>query len=239
MDIERGNIEILFRKINYMAIGRQINFGKEINRTVHSYKNIDRKLYIQCAENIFPYMNEDERENGYLLACRQMKDLRGENPSVFRLLTDLSKKLLRLDGDEIKCKFEQMLRWREISLPLGQDIFTCAYLADYDSQRGFIAKNFSWIPIILSDNDRLHHILNKGIAENHFHLAGSTKVFELNWISLMNQIDNRLHDFKKIKRALQQHYVNPFDVVRKKKLLCRMSTSSIIQDIFIFYYKKG
>ena len=117
MDIERGNIEILFRKINYMAIGRQINFGKEINRTVHSYKNIDRKLYIQCAENIFPYMNEDERENGYLLACRQMKDLRGENPSVFRLLTDLSKKLLRLDGDEIKCKFEQMLRWREISLP--------------------------------------------------------------------------------------------------------------------------
>lgn len=234
MDIERGNIEILFRKINYMAIGRQINFGKEINRSVHSYKNIDRKLYIQCAENIFPYMNEDERENGYLLACRQMKDLRGENPSVFRLLTDLSKKLLRLDGDEIKCKFEQMLRWREISLPLGQDIFTCAYLADYDSQRGFITQNFSWIPIILSDNDRLHHILNKGIAENHFHLAGSTKVFELNWLSLMNQIDNRLHDFKKIKRALQQHYVNPFDAVRKKESFYAECQRAALYRIYLF-----
>lgn len=114
MDIERGNIEILFQKINYMAIGRQINFGEEINRFVHSHKNIDRKLYMRCAENIFPYMNEDERENGYLLACRQMKDAQGENPSVFRLITDLSKKLLRLDGDEIKCRFDQLLRWREI-----------------------------------------------------------------------------------------------------------------------------
>ena len=43
MDIERGNIEILFRKINYMAIGRQIDFGEKINRSVHSHKNINNK----------------------------------------------------------------------------------------------------------------------------------------------------------------------------------------------------
>ena len=66
MDIERGNIEILFRKINYMAIGRQIDFGEKINRSVHSHKNINKKLYMQCAENIFSYMNEDERVNAYL-----------------------------------------------------------------------------------------------------------------------------------------------------------------------------
>ena len=36
-----------------------------------------------------------------------------------------------LDGNEIKCKFDQLLRWREISLLMGQDFFTCAYLA-YD-----------------------------------------------------------------------------------------------------------
>ena len=110
MDIERGNIEILFQKINYMAVGRQINFGEKLNRQMHSHKNIDRMLYMQCAEYIFPYMNEDERANGYSLACTQMKDVNGENPSVFRLLTDLSKKLLRMDGDEIRCRFEQLLR---------------------------------------------------------------------------------------------------------------------------------
>ena len=234
MDIERGNIEILFRKINYMAIGRQIDFGEKINRSVHSHKNINKKLYMQCAENIFSYMNEDERVNAYLLACRQMKDAQGENPSIFRLLMDLSKKLLRLDGDTVKCKFDQMLRWREISLPLGQDIFTCAYLAEYDSDKGFETKKFSWEPIILSDNDRLHHILKKGMAENHFHLAGSTKIFELNWLSLMNQIDNRLHDFKKINRALQQYFVNPFDIAGKKDSFYAECQRAALYRVYLF-----
>lgn len=234
MDIERGNIEILFQKINYMAVGRQINFGEKLNRQMHSHKNIDKMLYMQCAEYIFPYMNEDERANGYSLACTQMKDVHGENPSVFRLITDLSKKLLRMDGDEIRCRFEQLLRWREISLPLGQDIFTCAFLADYDAERGFDTKNFSWVPIILSDNDRLHHILNKGMAENHFHLAGSTKVFELNWLSLMNQIEGRLHDFKKMNRSLQNHCIDPFHVYGKKESFYAECQRAALYRVYLF-----
>ena len=35
-------------------------------------------------------MTEDERENGYRLACEQMKDAQGENPSVFRIITDIT-----------------------------------------------------------------------------------------------------------------------------------------------------
>ena len=208
MDIERGNIEILFKKINYMAIGRQSNGGL-ICKTVHNYKNIDKKLYMRGAETVFINMTENERDNSYQLACKQMKDVGNNYPSVFCLITLISKKLLKLDGDEIRCRFEQMFRWREISFLFGQDFFTCAYLANYDLDRGLETKCFTWLPIIRSDNDRINNILKGGVAENHFHLAGSTKVFELNWISLMNQIDGRLHDFKKINRTLQEFFIDP------------------------------
>lgn len=179
-------------------------------------------------------MTEDERENGYRLACEQMKDAQGENPSVFRIITDMSKKLLRLDGDEIRCRFDQMLRWREISFPFGQDIFTCAFLADYDLNRGFETKCFTWFPIIRSDNDRLNNILKEGIAENHFHLGGSTKIFELNWISLMNQIDGRLHDFSKINRTLQDHYADPYDVFGKRESFYAECQRAALYRVYLF-----
>ena len=176
MDIERGNIEILFRKIPYSYIGKLINPQKGI----HTYSNVDYELYLRYSGEVFSYQSEDERKNSYLLLCQQMRDCENKNPSVFRLVVDLAKRMLTLDGEEIKCEFEQLLRWREVSLQLGQDFFTCAFLADYDLNRGRETKCFTWSPIIKSDNDRLHNILKEGVAENHYHLNGSSKVFELN-----------------------------------------------------------
>lgn len=232
MDIERGNIEILFNKINYMAIGKY-PYGVII-KSAHTYKNIDKKLYMRGANAVFSYMTENERDNSYQLACKQMKDAKGENPSVFRLITHMSKKLLKLNGDEIQCRFEQLLRWREISFLLGQDFFTCAYLADYDLERGLETKCFTWLPIIRSDNNRIYNILKGGVSENHFHLAGSTKVYELNWISLMNQIDGRLHDFKKINRTLQEFFVDPFDILDKRESFYAECQRAALYRIYLF-----
>lgn len=234
MDIERGNIEILFQKIHYLDIDGQCGFSKRTDVSVHAYNRIERKLYIWYSEKVFPNMTEDERNNGYLLACEHMKDALGKNPSVFRLITAISQKLLSLDGDEIKCKFDQMLRWREVSFPLGQDIFTCAYLADYDLNSGFETKCFSWIPIIKSDNDRLHNILKKGIAENHFHLAGSTKVFELNWLSLMNKVNDRIHDFKKMRRTFQERSTDPFRDFLKRESFYAECQRAALYRVYLF-----
>lgn len=153
MDIERGNIEILFRKIPYNYIGKLIGSRKQL----HTYSNVDYELYLRYSGDIFRCQSEDERKNSYFLMCQQMKNHENNNPSVFRLIIDLAQRMLTIDGDEIKCEFEQLLRWREVSLQLGQDFFTCAYLADYDLRRGRKTKCFSWMPIIKSDNDRLHN----------------------------------------------------------------------------------
>ncbi len=204
MDIEKGNLEIVFLKIPYYKILTRPRAGG----MGHNYKHIDKKLYMQNSQSVFPCYSADERENNYLKLTQDMKDNLGNSPSIFRFIMKIAGRLLTYDGNEIICKFDELLRWREISFLLGQDFFTCAFLAEHDIERGSRTKNFSWLPIIRSDDDRLHNILNRGMAENHFHLNGSTKIFELNWICLMNLIDGRIHDFKKITEALQSHHMD-------------------------------
>ncbi len=234
MDIERGNIEILFQKIPYGYIEKK----RDQEMPTHTYKTINRNLYLRYSLEVFGNESEDERKNNYLLMLQQMEDVNGKDPSVFRLVVDMAKKILVLDGDEIKCKFDQLLRWREISFQVGQDFFTCAYLADYDLERGYETKSFSWLPIIKSDNGRLHHILRKGIAENHFHLNGSTKIFELNWICLMNLIDNRIHDFKKINTTLQKRHEDRFDDSIEKEDFYAECQRAALYRVYLFSVMK-
>ncbi|MCI8796118.1 MAG: hypothetical protein HFG89_04585 [Dorea sp.] len=204
MDIEKGNLEIIFLKIPYYKILTKTHVGG----LGHNYKHVDKNLYMQYSQSVFPCCSEDERENNYLKLIQDMKDNTENSPGIFRFIMKIADRLLTYDGNEIICKFDELLRWREISFPLGQDFFTCAFLAKHDLERGYRTKNFSWLPIIRSDDDRLHNILKRGMAENHFHLNGSTKIFELNWICLMNLIDGRMHDFKKITEALQSHHTD-------------------------------
>ncbi len=211
MDIEKGNLETLFLKIPY----HRISAGSRSRGKRHDYRIVNEDLYMQYAQSVFPNYSEDERRNHYRKLLQDMSDHLDGNPSVFRFIMNIAGRLLLYDGEEITCRFDEMLRWREISFQLGQDFFTCAFLADHDQKKGRRSRNFSWLPIIRSDDSRLHNILKRGMAENHFHLNGSTKVFELNWICLMNLIDGRIHDFKKLPAALQTHSLDRLRQDRK------------------------
>lgn len=212
MDIERGNIEIVFQKIPYIYLIRKNEQADFICR----YNKVDENLYMRYAAEVFSCATDDECRNNYRYMCETMQKSEtaksdNKKQNVFRLVYDLAEKMLRMDQKEIMCKFDQLLRWREISLKVGQDFFTCAFLAKKDVETGRRTQTFTWLPIIRSDNMRLHNILDKGIAENHFHLNGSTKVFELNWLCLMNHIMGRSKDFKKIKRTMQCQRGDSFD----------------------------
>lgn len=234
MDIERGNLEILFKKIPY----DQITMKCLDKRQRHDYKQVNRRLYLQYARDIFIHSSEDERNNHYLFLEQCMHKNSVYEPSVFQLIMDITDKMLTYDGDEVKCRFEELLRWREISFQLGQDFFTCAFLAKQDLEYGHTTTYFAWLPIILSDNERLHHILDKGIAENHFHLGGSTKIFELNWLCLMNLIDGRLHDFKQIEKAMQSHYVDRISDHGKKESFYAQCQRAALYRVYLFVILK-
>lgn len=231
MDIERGNLKILFIEIPPSRIGLNVR----LERDSHTYDNVNKKLYLEYARRIFLHYSEDEILNNYFLLDKEMKDISQKSKSVFCMISKIASRMLTLHSSEIQCKLGEMLRWRDISFHLGQEIFTCAFLAEEDNQRGTETKFFAWEPIIGSDDMRLDSILKRGIAENHFHLNGSTKIFELNWICLMNHIENRGKEFQKFEKILQHEYVNESE---KKDFYVKCQEASLYR-LYLFTVMHG
>lgn len=121
-------------------------------------------------------------------------------PCIFVPLVAYAENVLRYDGSSLTCRLDQILNWRSIYLRLGQDIFTTAYLAwknraySSDNMRGHF---FTWPAVLKTDDSLLNSMIEKGLAENHFHLHGSTQSFALSWACIMNHpsdIRRYLHD---------------------------------------------
>ncbi|WP_234117229.1 hypothetical protein [Clostridium hydrogenum] len=204
MDILRGCLDIFFRKQSPQKI-LDSTFEWDERKRKNLHNKVDRNTFVNLATEYFKRYSEDEILNIYNELDILMKDMRevsrGINEknkfsSVFNLLIQFTDEVLIERDREPFCKYEQLLRWRMISHRLDQDLLTTAYLAyrDVVSSRG--RNFFSWEPVIKSDNIRLHKMLEKGMAENHFHLKGSAPYFNLTWISLMNKVIDRNKDFK-------------------------------------------
>ena len=89
---------------------------------------------------------------------------------IFRLLSEYGDQVLNLTGIDPMVKQDKILAWREVSLGLGQDIFTCAALAAKDVNDRTQRRSFLWPPALQTDNIPLRHLLEAGCAENHYHL---------------------------------------------------------------------
>jgi len=162
---------------------------------------IDDKTFSDYATSYWPNeITHDEIDTFYhQLKNKESKDRfdkSNKEKSIFFLLSNIAQEMLFEKNGEPLCKYDFFLKWNDISRKLGEDIFTTAFLAYHDYKscetRGF----FSWSPIIRTTNTRLHQMLRKGVAENHFHLKGSAPYFALSWLSLMNSFENRKKNFK-------------------------------------------
>ena len=110
MEIERGNLEILFIKIPY----EKITLRPGAHREKHDYRYVNLELYHQHAQSVFSCYSKNERDNNYQKLVQDMKGGKNSAPSVFRLIMGMAERVLTYDGDEIKCKIDEMLRWREM-----------------------------------------------------------------------------------------------------------------------------
>lgn len=235
MDIERGCLEILFKEIPFNKITIQCQ-GKSLR---HDYQTVWKDLFCNYAQSVFRHYTEDEHMNEYQYLCNSMSENLEHKPNIFRFVMNTASRMLTWESGQIKCKIDELLRWREISFQLGQDFFTCAFLADMDLKYGRTSKYFAWSPIIPTNDQRLHNILENGIAENHFHLGGSAKVFELNWICLMNHIEGRVHDFAKMKRMLQEHHVYQEENQTEHYTLYQKCQMGALYRIYLFAILKN
>lgn len=150
--------------------------------------NVDALTYHHCAGPLLNNLTYEEIDVLYEDMLRIMKQ-RGEKcggTSVFALLPEYTLRVLNIYENEPVCRQDQLLNWRYCYLYLGQDILTTAHMAYVNTQSFKELTHFTWPAQIRTDDRRLDEILKKGLAENHFHLNGSTRSFDLSWICLMN-----------------------------------------------------
>lgn len=156
------------------------------NPLILNSRKVSEAAYLHFSR-IFPG-NARRTVDEQLQRYRELEELLRAHPpgGIFRLLADYGNRVLDLTDIDPVVKQERILEWREASLALGQDIFTCATLADWDSRNATRRRSFIWPSAIQTNNIPLRHLLEAGCAENHYHLNGSTQIFPLAWCYLMN-----------------------------------------------------
>lgn len=151
-----------------------------------SSKMITEKTYLHFSL-MFPG-NAQKTVDEQIQRYRELEQLfDSKRPGgILCLLADYGARVLNLNDSNPKVKQDKILEWREVSLALGQDIFTCASLAQKDVRDRTQRRSFGWPSSVPTDNIPLQHLLESGCSENHYHLNGSTQIFPIAWCYLMN-----------------------------------------------------
>lgn len=182
---------------------------REILRLSHSFFTKD--TFIQLARQTMTHLSETEIDLLYKHMCKICSCEDDENKiDVFEWLKNIAGELLVIRDNQPECHYKELLRWRELTKFLGEDLITCAYLARWSDRYSCEWKRFGWNSIITHDNMQLKQILKRGISDNHFHLYGSAPAFLVGWIDIMNHpfssiYTNTLRKLEKDRRVFYRY----------------------------------
>ena len=227
MENLRRTLEILFLRANPEDALCSINGISKYSENLEMLED----EYVDIATIIDGDFTKDE----YRAMHKMAKDVwflddqidNKKRHNVFYPILNFANRVLTEKNDDIYCKFKQLLRWREMTFILGEDIFTTAYLANLDLVSKRNRHFFAWLPIISTDNLHLIDLKKRGFSELHCHLYGSSLNYDIGWLSLMNDINNRDYDFYSINKSkfaenklryieenilLYTHYVKAFAI---------------------------
>lgn len=138
--------------------------------------------------------------------------------NVFNNIIHIAEDILEIRDNEIKCRYTELRRWREITRYIGEDLPVCAFLVRRYQHLGVDTRQFCWDTVLGNSNQQLNAILKQGISDNHFHLFGSAPVFPIIWLKLMNNInltdrEKRMHGIDTNRRSMHYHYDLEYDEI--------------------------
>lgn len=175
--------------------------------------------YLECysdteQSNLYEYIQSSRNITGHNYARKKGRS--GLN--VFAALEELAEELFILEENEVKCHYEHMLRLRNVEKCVDLDLMVAAFLvansleigSDTTLRQGYLMRDVT----VSHNNLQLKRILEQGLAENHFHLYGSSPMFHLMWVQMMNEItENQEELFREIDacpRTVRVHYRNRY-----------------------------
>ena len=191
MDSDIRNLKIAFQlavpEDIIDALIKNVDFCARNNERYIDFSGMSEAYYNMTFRKLLTGYSMDEIRNMYYEMKSSYESKEDIPTGVFQLLVNYDMNIFEYCDEVPVVKRSKLMDFRQISLELGQDIFTVSYLA-YMAFRKNIPEQvkFDWNKVVYTNDRRLQNILNTGIAENHFHLAGSAPVFFLSWIALMN-----------------------------------------------------
>lgn len=193
-------------------------------RIKNEEKYINQQSFLENGFYSFSNYSLDEIQNVFIKLDTDWF-ITDNKKSVFNVLTHFNSKILVEENLEPFVQYQHLLKWRDLSYYVGEDLLTCSHFAYSDSISQRNRDFFSWRPTAFSNNKKLRSLLNKGLAENHFHLKGSGPVFDLSWINLMNNVTSFEKEFKSLEKGIS--------------LLTKISNSSITtkKSLKVLVYK--
>lgn len=178
---ELHNLEIFFCKIQPEMLFDGDRFHNRVG-----YNTIDAPTYLACFDAITFNLTRDEIKNRYAHVINILRESNG----VWGLLSACGQEMLNKVKGEPRCRIDNIIAFSEIGQAISQDHVVLAWLAreNCNDGRNLLKSNsFTWPAILRSDDIRLNSIIENGLAENHYHLNGSTQNFALTWAALMNK----------------------------------------------------
>lgn len=185
------NLEVILHLLYKRVPAQQVISGKL------KYNSFDKEEFLRLVSSYIFYYSENEASNllnYYTDIFRENARTEGrwisDDLNVFEALFYCANQFLVIRHNEVVCRYPLLLEWRKVTLELGEDIVVAAFLARSFSYKEAVNGGFLWKRVIGHNNLQLEAIIKKGLSENHFHLNGSAPIFQISWISLMNNISN-------------------------------------------------
>lgn len=195
MGLLQHYLNVIFRRVPPEVIYRDIHNANDLLAppSLISHNDIHLDILRRFSSFEFNLFSLEELSNLRNYMFERMAhdaDIMTHEKSIFLLLVQMAKKALRQSGNELYCSYNKVLAWRNVHLPLGQDLFTTAFFAFEDIKIGKRRRDFTWDAVLKTDNAVLRNVLDQGISENHCHLYGTSQTFSITWACMMNYLDS-------------------------------------------------
>lgn len=218
-------LELLFRRI---SIERILSSKEE--KTIY-YDDVDLEYLQDMALTYEQHYSDTEMHMRlYDLSVRTGKDGR-RSLRVFDVLTECAQGLLLFHNNHVVCRYDKILEWNQIMKAIGEELPVLAVMAERSDNDRVIAGSFTWPPIISHNNNQLIKILDRGMADNHFHLRVSAPYFSISWLNLMNHPWRVMHSgiFRKIDRNYRDKLKRAETGMQKQSLESLVMKAALIR----------
>ena len=192
MDLERGLVEALFYDCPLEKVVKIIEENNAGNKV-----DIDSSLIFisDLMKTRMPHFDGKELRQFLTEVKRNCEnDFADFDWKLWPLLyvSKVGSKFLRMEHRRPVVSFEEVLRWRALTLDVGEDLLSLSWLAMIELNRKDQRTDFAWEDTLLTDENSFKKLVRqRSFTDLHAHIGHSSDAFNIRWTYWMNNCWDR------------------------------------------------